>query len=208
MAEPRPKKVYLAGPEVFLRDSVAVGENKKRLCARYGFEGLYPADNEVRPDGGGTRVDLLIYRANVRMIGIADFGILNLTPFRGPSADVGTVFELGMLTGLGKPAFAYTNDGEDLLDRVKEHLRDRVKPAAAARFDPATKSWRDAADMTIEDFGNADNLMIDATLAEQGRSLIRHQTTGEGRFRDLTGFEACLRLAAETFAPTARAQPE
>ena len=185
------RKVYLAGPEVFLPDAVAIGEEKKRLCARYGFQGLYPFDNEVTPDGAATRVDLLIYRENVRMMQIADFGILNLTPFRGPSADVGTVFELGMLTGLGKSVFAYTNDEEDLLHRVRR--------GEAVRFDPATRSWRDAADMTVEDFGNTDNLMIDATLAEQGRSLIRRHATGERRFRDLAGFEACLRLAAETF---------
>lgn len=188
----RRRKVYLAGPEVFLPDAVAMGVKKKRLCARYGFEGLYPFDNEVTPNGAGMRVDLLIYRANVAMMRIADFGILNLTPFRGPSADVGTVFELGMLTGLSKPVFAYTNDQEDLLDRVKR--------AEAVQFDPPSKTWRDAAGMAIENFGNADNLMIDATLAEQGRSLIRQRAAGEARFRDLAGFEACLRLAAETFA--------
>jgi len=47
-----------------------------------------------------------------------DFGVLNLTPFRGTSADVGTVFELGFLTGLGKSVFAYTNDIADLLYRL------------------------------------------------------------------------------------------
>jgi nucleoside 2-deoxyribosyltransferase len=191
MAE-RKLKVYLAGPEVFLPDAIAIGKKKKRICVRYGFEGLYPSDNEVAPDGSGGRVDLLIYRANRAMMQLADFGILNLTPFRGPSADVGTVFELGLMTGLGKPVFAYTNDEEDLLDRVKR--------AETAQFDAVAKAWRDSTGMTIEDFGNADNLMIDATLAEQGRSMVRHHAMGDARFRDLTGFEACLRLAAESFA--------
>jgi len=72
-------KVYLAGPEVFLPDAAEIGRCKKALCERYNCIGLYP-----------------------RMIRSADFGIANLTPFRGPS-DVGTVFELGMLLGLGKP---------------------------------------------------------------------------------------------------------
>jgi nucleoside 2-deoxyribosyltransferase len=107
----------------------------------------------------------------------ADFGVLNLTPFRGPSADVGTVFELGMLAGLGKPVFAYTNDDEDFLSRVKR--------AVPAHFDAATKIWRDSAGMTIENFGNVDN----------------HQTKEERRFRDLTAFEACLRLAADSLRP-------
>jgi nucleoside 2-deoxyribosyltransferase len=183
-------KVYLAGPEVFLPDAIAIGERKKRLCTEFGFEGLFPVDNEVTSDGSGCRIDLLIYRANVAMMRDADLGILNLTPFRGPSADVGTVFELGMLAGLGKPVFAYTNDEEDFLQRVK-----RAEPA---RFDTVSSIWRDSAGMVIENFGNTDNLMIDATLIEQGHTIIRHSTKQESRFRDLTAFEACLRLAADS----------
>jgi nucleoside 2-deoxyribosyltransferase len=188
-------KVYLAGPEVFLPDAIAIGRRKKRLCAEYGFDGLYPFDNEVAPDDSGTRVDLLIYRANVAMMRDANLGILNLTPFRGPGSDVGTAFELGMLAGLGKPVFGYTNNSEDLLSRVKR--------TEAAQFDANAKIWRDAAGMAIEDFGNADNLMIDATFAEQGRPIFRHAGRPEDGFRDLTGFEACLRLAANTLASAA-----
>jgi nucleoside 2-deoxyribosyltransferase len=88
----------------------------------------------------------------------ADFGIPNLTPLRGPSADVGTVFELGFLTGRRKPASAYTNADEDLLDRMKSSL--------AARFDATAGVRRDPTGMAIENFGNADNLMLDATLFE------------------------------------------
>ena len=87
-------KLYLAGPEVFLPDAIEIGRIKKDLCARYGIEGLYPFDNEVSPRPGEA-VDRVIYRANIAMIRDADGGIFNLTPFRGPSADVGTVFELG-----------------------------------------------------------------------------------------------------------------
>jgi nucleoside 2-deoxyribosyltransferase len=181
-------KVYLAGPEVFLLDAIAIGKTKKRLCADFGFEGLFPFDNEVSPDDSGRRIDLLIYQANTAMMHKADFGILNLTPFRGPSADVGTVFELGILVGLGKPAFGYTNDDRDLLTRVKG--------AQAAEFDAVTQVWRDAAGMTIENFGNSDNLMIDAALTEQGTPMVRHRATPEQAFRDVTGFRACLELAA------------
>ena len=41
-------RAYLAGPEVFLPEAVAIGQRKKQLCAKYGFEGLYPFDNEDR----------------------------------------------------------------------------------------------------------------------------------------------------------------
>ena len=80
-------KVYLAGPDVFLPDAVSRGRQKKELCAHCGFEGLFSFDNEISGDRFGTRVDLLIYRANVAMIHEADLGIFNLTPFRGSSAE-------------------------------------------------------------------------------------------------------------------------
>jgi nucleoside 2-deoxyribosyltransferase len=185
----RKLKIYLAGPDVFLSDAIEVGRRKKELCAEHGFEGLYPFDNEIVPDRSGGRIDLRIYRANLAMIGDADLGIANLTPFRGPSADVGTVFELGVLIALHKPAFGYTNDRADLLDRVKR--------AGIARYDQSAGVWRDQEGMTIENFGNADNLMIDAALAEQGHPIIRHDASPEDRFHDLAAFEECLRLAAE-----------
>jgi nucleoside 2-deoxyribosyltransferase len=190
------QKVYLAGPDVFLPEAIAVGVRKKELCAEFGFEGLFPFDNEISPNLGGERVDRLIYRANERMIRRADFGIFNLTPFRGPSADVGTVFELGMLAGLGKRVFGYTNVTDDLLDRCKRF--------GELTFDPAEKVWRDPAGMSVENFGNADNLMIDNSLTEHGGyPIVRHKALPADLFRDLTGFKACLRLAAEAISKTA-----
>jgi nucleoside 2-deoxyribosyltransferase len=186
---PRKLTVYLAGPDVFLPEAIAIGERKKQLCKKYGFDGLFPFDNEIAPGISNERVDTLIFRANVAMIRRADFGIFNLTPFRGPSADVGTVFELGMLVGLEKPAFGYTN--------VAESLFERVAAGTAISRDPAYAVWRDSDGMTIEDFGNADNLMIDAALAGQGHPIIRCSTPAADRFRNLSGFETCLQLAAK-----------
>ena len=40
-------RVYLAGPDVFLPDALAVGEAKKRLCADHGLEGVFPLDNPI-----------------------------------------------------------------------------------------------------------------------------------------------------------------
>ena len=98
----RPKTIYLAGPEVFLPDALAVGTRKKALCEKYGFIGLFPFDNEIKSAPPGARTDALIYHANLAMMRAADIGIFNLTPFRGVSADTGTVFELGLMIGLGK----------------------------------------------------------------------------------------------------------
>ena len=186
------RTVYLAGPDVFLPDAVALGQRKKQLCARYGFEGLYPLDDTISAHDGDLPVDRQIYRACVALLQRADFGIVHLTPFRGPSADVGTVYELGMLIGLGKKVFGYTNAATDLLERVQRHdivIRDG-------------STWQDSDGMTVEDFGNADNLMIDAALAEQGHEIVRIAVPPAERFRDLTGFETCLRRAAAHFGTT------
>ena len=185
--------IYLAGPEVFLPDAHEAGRRKQALCSRYGFVGLYPLDG---PDPAAADpalpADTAIYRANLAMIRAADCAVFNLTPFRGPGADPGTVFELGMCVGLGKPVFGYTNAAEDLLVRIRR--------AGPLSFDPARGEWRDADGLLAEDFGNADNLMIDAALRESGVPIRRVAAAEGGRFRDLSGFEACLAAAAARFS--------
>ena len=59
--------VYLAGPDVFLSDAIEIGRRKTEMCAAYGFEGLYPLDNEISPTTT-DRVDRLIYQANKAMM--------------------------------------------------------------------------------------------------------------------------------------------
>ena len=50
--------------------------------------------------------------------------------------------------------------------------------------------------MVVENFGNADNLMIDCALVETGgHPMVRHKADPREVFRDLTGFEECLRRA-------------
>ncbi len=180
-------KVYLAGPDVFLPDAIEVGRRKKALCERYGFVGLFPFDNEI-PKQTRKRADRLIFEANLAMMEQADAGVFNLTPFRGPSADVGTVFELGLMSGLRKPVFGYTTVLAPLLARV----------SGARRGEHG--GWQDKDGYSVEDFGNADNLMIDGCLAREGNGIVR--ADGGGRLDDLEVFEACLRLAAERLRTT------
>jgi hypothetical protein len=67
------------------------------------------------------------------------------------------------------------------------------------KLDTLSRLWRDANGMTIEDLGNTDNLMIEAALMEQGHPIVRHSARSAERFRDLSGFEECLRRAAKEF---------
>jgi nucleoside 2-deoxyribosyltransferase len=185
------QSVYLAGPEVFLPDAVEVGRRKQALCAAHGFAGLYPLDNEISTTSA-ERTDKLIYDANKAMMERADFCICNLTPFRGPGADVGTVFELGLMVGLGKKVFAYTNADADYVHRVEA-------------FAPGSgKRLRDRHDMAIEDFGNFDNLMLEWAVRESsGHPIVRHAAGAADLYRDLSGFEQCLRLAAASMTSAA-----
>ena len=170
-----------------LSNAVALGLAKKALCARFGFAGLYPLDGAPPPDAPSPSG--AIYAACLAMMQEADCGIFNLTPFRGPSADVGTVLELGLMVAQGKPVFAYTNMSADLIDRLRE--------ACCLTFDTASGSWRDWFGMMAENFGNADNLMLDETLAAQGRKIHRRDVPDAARFTAMDGFVACLEEVAD-----------
>src|SRR5262245_11804050 len=101
-------KIYLAGPDVFLPDAIEIGRQKIEICTRYGLTGLYPLDNVV--DLAARDASLRIFTGNEAMMDAADAIIANLTPFRGPSADAGTVYELGYAAGRGKVCLGYSND--------------------------------------------------------------------------------------------------
>src|SRR5712692_4939215 len=140
-------KVYLAGPDVFLPDAVDIGRRKVELCKRHGLIGLYPLDNTI--DLAAKDASLQIFRGNEAMMIEADAIIANLTPFRGPGADAGTVYELGYMAGRGKLCLGYSNDPSCYADRVRRFT------------DVISKDGRliDASGLTVEDFGLADNLM-------------------------------------------------
>jgi len=177
-------KVYLAGPDVFLSDAMAVGRRKRDICAAHGLVGLFPLDNEIDP--AGPEASLAIFQANTRMMREADAIVANLTPFRGPSADAGTVYELGFMAGQEKFCTGYSNVPGVYLDRV-----------AGTRSLDGSALFYDSDKLIIEDFGLADNLMIVHALDLFGHALITPQQTPVDIWHDLTAFEACVRLVAE-----------
>src|SRR6201987_4773083 len=100
--------IYLAGPDVFLPDAVEMGRRKVEICRRHGLIGRYPLDNPV--DLAAADASLRIYNGLEAMMDNCDAIIANLTPFRGPGADPGTVYELGYMAGRGKLCLGYSND--------------------------------------------------------------------------------------------------
>ncbi len=101
-------KIYLAGPDVFLPDALDIGRRKREICTRHGVTGFYPLDTVI--DRTATDVSLRIFKGNEAMMDASDAIIANLTPFRGPGADAGTVYELGYMAGRGKFCLGYSND--------------------------------------------------------------------------------------------------
>ena len=189
-------KVYLAGPDVFLPDAVEVGQRKAAICARHGLTGLYPLDNAV--DLAANDASRAIYAANEAMMLAADAIVANLTPFRGPSADAGTVYELGFMAGRGKLCLGYSNDIWSYTERVRR--REPVKAVDDGRLIDAEGLW-------VEDFGLADNLMIVHGLDIHGYQLIAPRLPPLDPWHDLAAFEACVRLAAERLAPPPKPKP-
>jgi nucleoside 2-deoxyribosyltransferase len=179
-------KIYLAGPDVFLPDATEIGRRKAEICARHGMSGLYPLDNVVDLTAGDA--SLVIFKGNEAMMDAADGIIANLTPFRGPSADAGTVYELGYAAGRGKFCLAYSNDPTPYRDRVARCFG--VNTSADGRL-------VDREGLTVEDFGWPDNLMMVHALDLHGCPLVTARRLPADIWRDLTCFEACVRLAAE-----------
>jgi nucleoside 2-deoxyribosyltransferase len=179
-------KIYLAGPDVFLPDAIEIGRRKVGICARHGLTGLYPLDNVV--DLSASDASLAIFKANESMMDAADAIIANLTPFRGPSADAGTVYELGYAAGRGKFCLAYSNDPTVYRDRVAR-MCDVTTSADGRLVDPEG--------LTVEHFGWPDNLMMIHALDLHGCPLVTPRQLSADIWHDLAAFEACVELAVD-----------
>lgn len=183
-------KIYLAGPDVFLPDAVEVGREKVAICAAHGLTGLYPLDNDI--DLAAPDASRRIFCGNEAMMDAADAIIANLTPFRGASADPGTIYELGYMAGRRKFCLAYSNDGAAYADRLSRFM------------DVTSEDGRlvDAQGLTVEDFGLVDNLMMIHALELHGCPLVTPAQMPIDIWHDLAAFEACVRMAAARLIAT------
>src|SRR3979409_121115 len=186
-------KIYLAGPDVFLPDAVDIGRRKVELCKRHGLIGLYPLDNAI--DLTAKDASLRIFRGNQTMMIEADAIIANLTPFRDPGADAGTVYELGYMAGRGKLCLGYSNEPSSYADRVGKFTEVNSREGRLV----------DASGLTVEDFGWTDNLMMIHALDLHGCALVTPRQAPANIWHDLEAFETCLRMAGKRLAPGARA---
>lgn len=152
-------KIYLAGPDVFEPGAIAKGKELQALCEKHGVEGLYPMDNELLDvERGSHDMAAQIRSANMDLIIASDAIIANMVPFRGPSMDVGTAYEMGAAAALKKIVVGYTSDDRSYVSKVSGfHKVERAQDGYL----------RDENDMSVEEFkaadgvaGSVDNLMV------------------------------------------------
>ena len=181
------KKLYLAGPEVFLPNVFEVREEKLQICSDYGFNGIFPIDNNPLPNLSGVDLGYYICRLNKEKIKMSDAVIANITPFRSVSIDPGTAFEIGYADGLGRPVFAYTNIPELFLSRNINAFNSKK----------VNDVYVDKDGLIIEDFNLVDNLMIDGAIYDSTRTLLISNVVRE--LSDSTLFREAVIKAKDFF---------
>ena len=181
-------KAYLAGPDVFLPNARAHAQRKVEICRRYGIIGRPPLDEDSESLATLPEAEawLTIFRKNLVMMEECNIIIANLTPFRGPSADAGTLIEVGWFLGRGRPIFGYSNTATPFTERS------RWQVAAVPDVYP---------DVAVENFGLADNLMIPGAVRDGGgHAMVLPRDGRDQPFDALDSFERCVLTAATAMA--------
>lgn len=180
-------RIYLAGPDVFLPEPEARAAALKALAARHGLIGVSPLDpvGDEPAEWSGLSEAMRIAARNEAHMRSCDALIANLTPFRGPSADVGTVYELGFMRALGRPVFGWSNTTRPLTERTLDTRAGRARRVADG-------AWCDDERLLIEAFGLTDNLMIEGGIAMSGGALVTQDVPAGQRWTDLAAFQRCL----------------
>jgi nucleoside 2-deoxyribosyltransferase len=133
---------------------------------------LYPKDNQGNLPEARVARGLAIFEADRDLVIECDGVVADFTPFRGPSADPGTVWEFGFGQGLGKAVAAFSRDRRFLKERMLEL--------------PMLVDGR-----AIEDFGFCDNLMLTGSNLDGHPERIERTVGGlYGSFDE--ALDACL----------------
>jgi len=167
---------YLAGPDVFYPDAIEIGKVKKNALAEVGIRGHFPFDNEIPKEAFADKRTArnTIANANEQMMldcckdGQVGIILANMTPYHGPSMDVGTGFEVGFMSALSHVkknviVIGYTDAKKNFMERVIDHFggdKHITKQPGG--------QWVGPDGNTLEDFDAADNLMITHAIEKTG----------------------------------------
>jgi nucleoside 2-deoxyribosyltransferase len=176
---------YLAGPDVFLPDAPAHAARKAAICASHGITALPPLNEDIDSLAAmeAHHAWRAIFAKDIEMMERADLVIANLTPFRGASADSGTLVEVGWFLGRGRPIFGYSNSATPFAARSAALVAQVPDPVAG---------------LAVEGFGLPDNLMIPGAVETGGHPILLPEGGHDLPFDSLEVFERCVRTAARS----------
>jgi nucleoside 2-deoxyribosyltransferase len=173
--------VYLSGPERWSPDAADLMVRQRQACEAAGVTPLFAGDTPLVEREGSEAMARETYAAALGSLRQADAVIVNLTPWRGPSAHPTAIFEAGFASALGKPVFAYMNvadeDDAEYAVRVDSLIGSTLGEDGVAR---------DVDGCEIEDFGLPETLMLWAE-ARRFFCIVTSDPLG-----DVTGVELCL----------------
>ncbi|WP_321469080.1 nucleoside 2-deoxyribosyltransferase [Halarcobacter sp.] len=147
------KKIYIAGPDVFEKNSIEIGKKYVELCKKYGFIGLYPLDNQIDFNKKKQKIAQDIFFANKKLIEECDIVIANLNSFRGKESDSGTVWECGYAYGLKKEVYGYISTSNTYIQQFNSN---------EMKYENGI--YYDLEDRAIEDFDYPLNLMLSCSI--------------------------------------------
>lgn len=138
------KVIYIAGPSVFSPKAMKIGKFYKQICARHGFEGIYPLDGSDTKATATVTAEK-VFKACLADVEKADYVVADLNGFRGPNVDDGTAIEIAYAYAHGIPVYGYMKDTRSMVARLGE---------------------KDENGWAIEDFGRPVNLMVDGVCTK------------------------------------------
>lgn len=141
------KKIYFAGPEVFLPNAAEHFAEMAALCAQYNMTALVPLSGR----GAADLSDREIFTANWNLLHKADGLVCNVSDFRGSEPDARTVFEIGVARERDLIITGYSVKGGTYLERVQAGVPTKCDFKGILR---------DTQDFEVENYGNRLNLML------------------------------------------------
>lgn len=179
-------KIYLAGPQVFLKEAFAHSARLKSICEKHGLEGVFPVDGEefimTLPKKEAAQA---ICTGNLKLIEDCDGVIACITPYRGIAADNGTAFEIGYAVAKEKIVCLYTTDERSLEERTRT---DFYEGRTYRDEDGAERGIDD--DLMLETFELADNLMLPGSVYEQGGAVFA--VSESDQYQGIQAFEQAV----------------
>lgn len=176
-------RVYLAGPDVFFRNSESIFRRMQQKCAEVGLAGVAPTDGGLSQGIRVSKPEMAerIYVGNMEIIQSCDGILANLMPFRtAMEPDSGTVFEVGVGVALGKSVCGY-------LPLSQVALEDKVKTHFGVENDENGVGWDKDYGYMVEAFEQPMNLMLsrsvdifetfDQALEKMAQVLLKKSTS-------------------------------